>query len=592
MIVRPSYCNRKSAVIFCDCQVNKAIHKIEKPPKESERNKMSFFSSMIWIALSFLFFTVMVAVISAWKTRDDKLDTAEGYFLAGRGLPGIVIAGSLLLTNLSAEQLVGTNGQGWASNMSPIGWEVGALFTLFALALWFLPTYLKMGTTTIPQLMEARFGRGTKLMFSFVIVVMYSILNLPVILYSGAVVFENIFDISGIFGISKFTAVAILCVVIGIIGGCYAIFGGLKAVAVSDTINGIGLIIGGLMIPFLALALLGHETTGGGLVEGVKYLVQTEPEKLNAWASWDAAEPALPWPLIFTGMFFNNLYWWCTNQSFVQRALAAKSLKEGQKGAIYCGFLKTIGFFYLVLPGVIAYHLPSIQDKLAAAGSSAIDFAYPALVSAVVPKPVMGFFAAVLFGAILSSFNSVLNSASTMFTLDLYRTAINPKASDMQCVKVGKIYGTCAGAVAICVAPFVMFAQGITTFLNSMSQFVSLPILFTVLGALIFRKAPKYAPKVITAVHVIAYGAFMILKPCYPTSGEPIHYLYAIAVLFVVEFAIMWYLNKYRGTEEYVPADVGAVDLTPWKYRHIVCIIGIILAIGIYILFSPIGIAA
>ena len=553
---------------------------------------MSFFSSMIWIALSFLFFTVMVAVISAWKTRDDKLDTAEGYFLAGRGLPGIVIAGSLLLTNLSAEQLVGTNGQGWASNMSPIGWEVGALFTLFALALWFLPTYLKMGTTTIPQLMEARFGRGTKLMFSFVIVVMYSILNLPVILYSGAVVFENIFDISGIFGISKFTAVAILCVVIGIIGGCYAIFGGLKAVAVSDTINGIGLIIGGLMIPFLALALLGHETTGGGLVEGVKYLVQTEPEKLNAWASWDAAEPALPWPLIFTGMFFNNLYWWCTNQSFVQRALAAKSLKEGQKGAIYCGFLKTIGFFYLVLPGVIAYHLPSIQDKLAVAGSSAIDFAYPALVSAVVPKPVMGFFAAVLFGAILSSFNSVLNSASTMFTLDLYRTAINPKASDMQCVKVGKIYGTCAGAVAICVAPFVMFAQGITTFLNSMSQFVSLPILFTVLGALIFRKAPKYAPKVITAVHVIAYGAFMILKPCYPTSGEPIHYLYAIAVLFVVEFAIMWYLNKYRGTEEYVPADVGAVDLTPWKYRHIVCIIGIILAIGIYILFSPIGIAA
>ena len=476
--------------------------------------------------------------------------------------------------------------------MSPIGWEVGALFTLFALALWFLPTYLKMGTTTIPQLMEARFGRGTKLMFSFVIVVMYSILNLPVILYSGAVVFENIFDISGIFGISKFTAVAILCVVIGIIGGCYAIFGGLKAVAVSDTINGIGLIIGGLMIPFLALALLGHETTGGGLVEGVKYLVQAEPEKLNAWASWDAAEPALPWPLIFTGMFFNNLYWWCTNQSFVQRALAAKSLKEGQKGAIYCGFLKTIGFFYLVLPGVIAYHLPSIQDKLAAAGSSAIDFAYPALVSAVVPKPVMGFFAAVLFGAILSSFNSVLNSASTMFTLDLYRTAINPKASDMQCVKIGKIYGTCAGAVAICVAPFVMFAQGITTFLNSMSQFVSLPILFTVLGALIFRKAPKYAPKVITAVHVIAYGAFMILKPCYPTSGKPIHYLYAIAVLFVVEFAIMWYLNKYRGTEDYVPADVGAVDLTPWKYRHIVCIIGIILAIGIYILFSPIGIAA
>ena len=138
----------------------------------------------------------MVAVVAALKTKDENLESAEGYFLAGRGLPGIVIAGSLLLTNLSAEQLVGTNGQGWASNMSPIGWEVGSLFTLFVLAYWFLPTYLKMGTTTMPQLMEQRFGRNTRTMFSLIVVVMYSILNLPVILYSGAVVFENIFNVS------------------------------------------------------------------------------------------------------------------------------------------------------------------------------------------------------------------------------------------------------------------------------------------------------------------------------------------------------------------------------------------------------------
>ena len=243
---------------------------------------------------------------------------------------------------------------------------------------------------------------------------------------------------------------------------------------------------------------------------------------------------------------------------------------------------------FLALPGVIAYAIFNIEGTQV----SMMDDAYPALITRVVPQPVMGFFAAVMFGAILSSFNSVLNSASTMFTLDLYRTAINPKASDMQCVKVGKIYGTCAGAVAICVAPFVMFAQGITTFLNSMSQFVSLPILFTVLGALIFRKAPKYAPKVITAVHVIAYGAFMILKPCYPTSGEPIHYLYAIAVLFVVEFAIMWYLNKYRPAEEYEIRDVGAVDLTPWKYSKLVSVIVIVCVLLVYLAFSPLGIGA
>ena len=154
--------------------------------------------------ISFLLFTVLVAVISAWKTRDEQLDTAEGYFLAGRGLPGVVIAGSLLLTNLSAEQLVGLNGQSWKTNMGPIAWEVGSMFTLLVLAYYFLPKYLKMGAMTIPSLMEERYGKGTKTMFSLVIVVMYSILNLPVILYSGAVVFEQIFDISGILGTSKF----------------------------------------------------------------------------------------------------------------------------------------------------------------------------------------------------------------------------------------------------------------------------------------------------------------------------------------------------------------------------------------------------
>ena len=546
---------------------------------------------MLFTCVTFVFFTILVAVISYVKTKGDDQTTADGYFLAGRGLPGVVIAGSLLLTNLSAEQLVGTNGQTWAIGMSPMAFEVMAATALIVLALFAAPRYLKSGITTIPQLLGERYDRPTKLWFSIAYIILYLFVQIPVILYSGSLVFENIFNLSGILGITKFQSIVILCILITIIGSIYAIFGGLKAVAVSDTINGVGLLIGGLMIPFLALNVLGHASgseSSVAIMDGVRYLVHNHADMLNSIAPAQSEAPAVPWPTVFLGLVFLGFQSWCTHQSFIQRVLAAENLKEAQKGALYCAFLKILGFMFLALPGVIAYAIFNIEGTQV----SMMDDAYPALITRVVPQPIMGFFAAVMFGAILSSFNSVLNSASTMFTLDLYRTAINPKASDMQCVKVGKIYGTCAGAVAICVAPFVMFAQGITTFLNSMSQFVSLPILFTVLGALIFRKAPKYAPKVITAVHVIAYGAFMILKPCYPTSGEPIHYLYAIAVLFVVEFAIMWYLNKYRGTEDYVPADVGAVDLTPWKYRHIVCIIGIILAIGIYILFSPIGIAA
>jgi SSS family solute:Na+ symporter len=554
---------------------------------------MAFLNSMVWTGISFLFFTAMVAIVSSIKTKGDDLESAEGYFLAGRGLPGVVIAGSLLLTNLSAEQLVGLNGQSWLTNMSPIAWEVGSMFTLLVLAYYFLPRYLKMGAMTIPSLMEQRYGLKTKTMFSLVIVIMYSILNLPVILYSGAVVFENIFDISGMFHLTKFTAIAILCVIIGIIGGCYAIFGGLKAVAVSDTINGVGLIIGGLMIPFIGLAVLSKELGNGtGIVDGFMYLIKTDPTKMNAVSAWNAPEPEVPWPLIITGMFFNNLYWWCTNQSFVQRSLAAKSLKEGQKGAIFCGFLKCMGPLYLVLPGIIAFYLPSIQEKLAAADSSAIDFAYPALIAAIVPKPVLGFFAAVMFGAILSSFNSVLNSASTMFTLDLYRSSINPKASDVHCVKIGKIYGTIAGIIAIIISPFVMYANGITTFLNSMSQFVSLPVLCTVLGVFMFRRLPKYTPILITVINVVIYGAFLLIAPCYPGTDNPIHYLYAQAVLFPVLMLIMWFLNKFKAEEEFIVPNAGVVDLTPWKYRHVVAIIGLILAVSIYIFFSPIGIAA
>ena len=524
---------------------------------------MTFFSSMAWTLISFILFTALVAVISSWKTKGDDLESAEGYFLAGRGLPGIVIAGSLLLTNLSAEQLVGLNGQSWASNMGPIAWEVGSMFTLLALAYYFLPQYLKMGAMTIPSLMEVRYGKGTKTMFSLVIVVMYSILNLPVILYSGAVVFEQIFGISDILGMSKFQSVAVLC-----------------------------LIIGGLMVPFLGFAVLARQTGGEGILDGMRYIVQADPAKMNAVNAWNAAEPEVPWPLIITGMFFNNLYWWCTNQSFVQRALAAKSLKEGQKGAIFCGFLKCLGPLYLVIPGIIAFYLPSIQESIAVAGNKAIDFAYPALIAAIIPKPVMGFFAAVMFGAILSSFNSVLNSASTMFTLDLYRSAFKPDASDAHCVKVGKIYGTIAGCVSIVIAPFVMNAKGITTFLNSMSQFVSLPVLCTILGVFLFKRLPAYTPKIITIFHVVCYGAFLLIAPSYPGTDNPIHYLYAMAVLFPVELLIMWALNKYRPAEEYVPQDVGAVDLTPWKYRHVVSIIGLILAVAIYAVFSPLGIAA
>ncbi|MGM9630986.1 solute:sodium symporter family transporter [Butyricicoccus sp.] len=552
---------------------------------------------MLWTLITFVGFTILVAVISYLKTSGDDQTTADGYFLAGRGLPGFVIAGSLLLTNLSAEQLVGTNGQTWLVGMSPMAFEIVAAPCCIILALYAAPRYLKSGITTIPQLIGMRFGRSTKLWFSIAYIILYLVVQIPVILYSGSLVFENIFGVSSLFGITKFQAVVILCIVISVVGSIYAIFGGLKAVAVSDTVNGVGLLIGGFMIPFFALNALGHAAGADGLaiVDGFKYLMQNYPEKLNSIGSATASAPEVPWPTVFTGLLFLGLQSWCTHQSFIQRVLAAENLKEAQKGALYCAFLKIIGFMYLALPGVIAFALFELQGDQV----TMMDEAYPQLVSQVIPAPLMGFFAAVMFGAILSSFNSVLNSVDTMFTMDIYKEFINKDASEEKLVKVGKNIGIVFAICTTIVGPMVyFFPAGLKTFLDSFVMLIGLPVLSAVFGGFFFKYLPHYAAKVIMILHIIAYGSFLLIAPHYSIFGGPdseIHYLYAILILWPIELLIMGimnHLNKKKGAVAWEQPDVQAVDLTPWKYRWVAAAFIVVCVIVVYAAFSPLGIGA
>lgn len=551
---------------------------------------------MIWTLVTFIGFTALVAVISYLKTKGDDQTTADGYFLAGRGLPGFVIAGSLLLTNLSAEQLVGTNGQTWLVGMSPMAFEIVAAPCCIVLALWAAPRYLKGGITTIPQLIGQRFGRSTKLWFSIAYIILYLVVQIPVILYSGSLVFENIFHVSDIFGLSTFGSVVVLCIVISIVGSIYAIFGGLKAVAVSDTVNGVGLLIGGFMIPFFALHVLGNAAgyDGIAIIDGFKYLAQTYPEKLNSIGKLTAEAPEVPWITVFTGLIFLGLQSWCTHQSFIQRVLAAENLKEAQKGALYCAFLKIIGFMYLALPGVIAYALFELHGNQV----SMMDAAYPQLVTEVIPAPLMGFFAAVMFGAILSSFNSVLNSVNTMFTMDIYHEYINPEASEMKLVQVGKNIGIVFAVATTIVGPMVyFFPAGLKTFLDSFVMLIGLPVLSAVFGGFFFKYLPQYAAKLIMVFHIICYGLFLIIAPQYPVVGGSIHYLYAILVLWPIELLIMAFLNyknkkDHPDMEAWEQEDVHAVDMTPWRYRKVCAVAIIALCIIVYAAFSPLGLGA
>lgn len=540
---------------------------------------------MLWTLITFVGFTILVAVISYFKTKGDDQTTADGYFLAGRGLPGFVIAGSLLLTNLSAEQLVGTNGQTWSVGMSPMAFEIVAAPCCIVLALFATPRYLKSGITTIPELIGLRYDRNTKLWFSIAYILLYLVVQIPVILYSGSLVFENIFGVSAMLGVTKFQSVIILCIVISVIGSIYAIFGGLKAVAVSDTVNGVGLLIGGFMIPFFALNVLGHASGSDGfaIVDGMKYLIQNHSEMLNSIAPADSLPPAVPWPTVFTGLFFLGLQSWCTHQSFIQRVLAAENLKEAQKGALYCAFLKIIGFMYLALPGVIAYALFEINGDQV----SLMDEAYPQLVSQVVPAPLMGFFAAVMLGAILSSFNSVLNSVNTMFTMDIYREFIDKEASEEKLVKVGKKIGIVFAILTTIVGPLIyFFPAGLKTFLDSLVMLIALPVVTAVFGGFFFKHLPKYSAKLVLVIHVITYGSFLLFL------GDYFHYLYAVFVLLPLQLLIMAVLNaqnKKKNPEAWVQKEAGVVDLTPWKYRWVATALIIICVIIVYAAFSPLG---
>ena len=314
---------------------------------------------LAFTAISFVAFTALVGIISARLVTSDDQHTESGYFLAGKGLSGLFIAGSMMLTNISAENLVGLSGQSYGANMSGMAWESTAVIATIVMALVFLPVYLRKGYTTLPEFLEDRYDSSIRKLVSMLFLLGYVLFAIPVCLYAGAIGFNQVFDLSQAFGISHFASMTILIVALGVVGSLYAVFGGLKAVAVSDTINGALLVISGMIIPIFGLYYLGG-MHGGSFMRGVEEVLQVNPEKLNAIGG--ASDP-VPFTAIFTGMVFANLFYWGTNQVLIQRTLGAKNLAEGQKGVLLSGFLKVMIPIILVFPGVIAYHVVPGLDK-------------------------------------------------------------------------------------------------------------------------------------------------------------------------------------------------------------------------------------
>lgn len=535
--------------------------------------------SGLWLTIvSCILFMALVAYISYRKTKGSTSDSA-GYFLAGRGLTGTVIAGSLLLTNLSAEQLVGLNGQAFRANLTNMAWEVTAAFAIVLLALYLLPKYMNANITTLPEFLSKRFDEGVRRYTVILFMLGYVFVTIPSMLYSGALAVLKLFDVPSLLNLSYTQSVWLVIWVIGIIGAIYAIFGGLKAVAVSDTINGIGLLIVGAIVPILGIISLGN----GEFLSGVETLTTENADKLNAIGGPD---DSVPFGTIFSGLLFANMFYWATNQYVIQRTLGAGSLKEGQKGVIFSGFFKLLVPFFMMIPGVIAFHQYGGELK-------SVDLAYPTLVANVLPSYMNGFFLAVLLGAVLSSFNSLLNSASTMFAFDIYKTSINKNATDQQMIRVSKWVGTLIALATFFISPMLLNApNGLWDLIRKFTGFFNIPITTIVLMGVLTKRIPALAAKVVVIFHVFAY--YMMVWGFEQLFGltVSIHFIHIYGILFATELAMMLIIGyvKPRRTAYQMPHN-PSVEMTPWKYAMPTSIFLFACVGQTYIVFSPIGVA-
>ena len=363
---------------------------------------------------------------------------------------------------------------------------------------------------------------------------------------------------------------------VGIIGSVYALFGGLRTVAVSDTLNGIGLLTGGLMIAWFGLRALGE----GDVVAGIDALSEGNPGRFNSIGGPDSG---VPFGTVFSGILLLHMFYWTTNQQIIQRTFGAKSLAEGQKGVLATGLLKLIGPLYLVIPGMIAYALFAGQDIKA-------DHAYGMLVNQVLPTPFAGFFAAVMTGAILSSYNSALNSTCTLFSLGLYRRVINRQASNEQIVRSGKVFGWIIALCSMSLAPLLYGQESIFAYLQKMNGLYFIPILAVVLVGMLTRRVPPIAAKaaLLTGFIVIAVGYFVPPAAAVVASMNDFHFLGLVFAYLVVMMLVIGEIRPLK--EEWVQEDVRAVDMTPWIHARKAGVILLLLVVAIYASFADISV--
>jgi SSS family solute:Na+ symporter len=447
----------------------------------------------------FVIYLVVIVSLGLWVSREKKghEKNTEDYFLAGKSLPWWAIGASLIAANISAEQFIGMSGSGFAIGLAIASYEWMSALTLIIVAKYFMPVFIEKKLYTIPQFIEVRFNKNLKTILAIFWIALFIFVNLTSVLFLGAKAVDTII------GTGDGSLIVFAILGLGLIAVAYSLYGGLSAVAWTDVVQVIMLVLGGLITTLLAL---NYVTPDGGIINGINHIYNVAGDKFQMILERGHPEyfnlPGIA--VLVGGMWVANLYYWGFNQYIIQRALAAKSLREAQRGLAFAAFLKLIIPLIVVIPGIVAFvmytqpdgtaMIPGVQEAFTKIdGSINYDKAYPWLISVFVPTGLKGVVIAALVAAIVSSLASMLNSTSTIFTMDIYKVYINKDASEKKTVNIGRL--TAAGALIIAglLAPQMGNIPQMFQYIQEYTGLVSPGILAVFLMGLFWKKSTSKA---------------------------------------------------------------------------------------------------
>ncbi len=478
----------------------------------------------------FLLFFVIVVSVSMYKSRREV--SGEDFFLASRSLIWPMVGLSLIAANISTEQIVGQAGQGAGIvGFAVASYEWMAAITLVIVAFYFLPRFLRSGIFTMPEYLEYRFNPAARLIMAIYTLIIYVGVTISAVIYSGALTLFTIFDMNMLLSVW----------LIGGIAALYTAWGGLKAVAWADLFQGGALIIGGAVVLAFGFAAVG----------GVGEFMTRNADRLHMILPRE--HPILPWTALVIGLWIPNFYYWGLNQYITQRTLAAKTLRHGQLGILFAATLKLLIPFIVIFPGIMAYQL--YQDQLV----ENPDAAFPLMIRSLIPVGVRGLIFAAITGAVISSLASMLNSASTIFTLDIYRKYIRRDASQRSLVTTGRVMTLLLVVIGCIIAPQLGNPkfQGIFNYIQEFQGFVSPGILAAFVIGMTVKKSPPAAGVVALIASPVIYGILFF------AAGD-IAFLNRMAITFgvilLMMFVITW--TKPLAQPVVMPEREGFTDMT------------------------------